>query len=54
MSSLAKEVADGDISAILKKLFDKTNLNTLTTKEGSDLIKHLMGMRQKKTNEEPF
>jgi len=54
VSSLAKEVADGDISAILKKLFDKTNLNTLTTKEGSDLIKHLMGMRQKKTNEEPF
>ena len=54
VSSLAKEVADGDISAILKQLFDKANLNTLTTKEGSDLIKHLMGMRQKKTNEEPF
>lgn len=45
VSSLAKEVADGDVSAILKQLFDKTNLNTLTTKEGSDLIKHLMGMR---------
>ena len=54
VSSLTKEVADGDISAILKELFNKTNLNTLTTKEGSDLIKHLMGMRQKKTNEEPF
>lgn len=54
VSSLGKEVADGDISAILQRLFDKTNLNTLTTKEGSDLIKHLMDMRQKKTNEEPF
>ena len=54
VSSLGKEVADGDISAILKQLFDKTNLNTLTTKEGSDLIKHLMGMRQKKTDEQPF
>jgi hypothetical protein len=54
VSSLAKEVADGDIGAILNQLFDKQNLNTLTTKEGSDLIKHLMGMRQKKTNEEPF
>jgi len=54
VSSLSKEVADGDISAILKQLFDKSNLNTLTTKEGSDLIKHLMGMRQKKTDEQPF
>jgi len=54
VSSLGKEVADGDISGILKQLFDKTNLNTLTTKEGSDLIKHLMGMRQKKTDEQPF
>jgi hypothetical protein len=54
VSSLGKEVAGGDISAILKQLFDKTNLNTLTTKEGSDLIKHLMGMRQKKTDEQPF
>ena len=47
-------VADGDIGAILKQLFEKANLNTLTTKEGSDLIKHLMGMRQKKTDEQPF
>ena len=54
VSSLAKEVADGDIGSILKQLFDKANLNTLTTKEGSDLIKHLMGMRQKKTDEQPF
>ena len=54
VSSLAKEVADGDIGLILTQLFDKSNLNTLTTKEGSDLIKHLMGMRQKKTIEEPF
>lgn len=54
VSSLAKEVADGDIGSILTQLFEKTNLNTLTTKEGSDLIKHLMTMRQKKTNEEPF
>lgn len=54
VSALAKEVADGDIGSILTQLFDKPNLNTLTTKEGSDLIKHLMGMRQKNTNEEPF
>ena len=45
VSSLAKEVADGDIGSILVHLFSKPNLNTLTTKEGSDLIKHLMNMR---------
>ena len=54
VSSLAKEVADGDVGAILNELFNKSNLNTLTTKEGSDLIKHLMGMRQKTTDEQPF
>jgi hypothetical protein len=46
ISSLGKEVADGDIQPIIQELFEKTNLNTLTTKEGSELIKHLMGMRK--------
>ena len=46
ISSLGKEVADGDIQPIIQDLFEKTNLNTLTTKEGSELIKHLMGMRK--------
>jgi hypothetical protein len=54
VSSLAREVADGDVGSMLTQLFNKTNLNTLTTKEGSDLIKHLMEMRQKKTDEQPF
>jgi len=53
VSSLAKEVADGDIGSILADLFNKSNLNTLTTKEGSDLIKHLMGMR-KSVNDDAF
>ena len=46
ISSLGKEVADGDIQPIIQEMFNKTNLNTLTTKEGSDLIKQLMGMRK--------
>jgi len=54
ISSLAKEVSDGDVQPIIKTLFTKENLNTLTTKEGSDLIKHLMGMRQKSSDEKPF
>jgi len=54
VSSLVKEVADGDVKPIIKTLFSKENLNTLTTKEGSDLIKHLMGMRKKSSDEQPF
>jgi len=54
VSSLVKEVADGDVKPIIKTLFSKENLNTLTTKEGSDLIKHLMGMRKQSTDEQPF
>jgi hypothetical protein len=54
VSSLAKEVADGDVKPITKTLFSKENLNTLTTKEGSELIKHLMGMRKQSSNEQPF
>ena len=54
VSSLVKEVADGDVKPIIKTLFSKENLNTLTTKEGSDLIKHLMGMRKQASDEQPF
>lgn len=54
VSSLVKEVADGDVKPIIKTLFSKENLNTLTTKEGSDLIKHLMGMRKQSSDEQPF
>ena len=54
VSSLAREVADGEVQPIIKTLFGKDNLNTLTTKEGSELIKHLMGMRKKSTDEQPF
>ena len=54
VSSLVKEVADGDVKPIIKTLFNKENLNTLTTKEGSDLIKHLMGMRKQASDEQPF
>jgi hypothetical protein len=54
VSSLVKEVADGDVKPIIKTLFSKENLNTLTTKEGSDLIKHLMDMRKKSSDEQPF
>ena len=54
VSSLVKEVADGDVKPIIQTLFSKENLNTLTTKEGSDLIKHLMGMRKQSSDEQPF
>ena len=54
VSSLSKEVADGDVKPIIRTLFNKENLNTLTTKEGSDLIKRLMDMRKKSTDEQPF
>lgn len=51
ISALGKEVADGHIAPILVELFNKSNLNTLTTKEGSDLIKHLMGMRKSSSDD---
>jgi hypothetical protein len=54
VSSLVKEVADGDVKPIIRKLFTKDNLNTLTTKEGSDLIKYLMGLRKNTPDEQPF
>jgi hypothetical protein len=53
--SLAKETANGNIDNILRDMFNKTNISTLTTKEGSDLIKHLMNLRQNEQEpEQPF
>ena len=45
ISKLAKEKCDGDITAVLQKLFDTDNLNSLTTAQGSKVIKHLMELR---------
>jgi len=53
ISALGKEVADGNIAPIIVELFNKSNLNTLTTREASDLIKHLMNLR-KPSNDDGF
>jgi hypothetical protein len=38
---------------VIQEMFNKNNLNTLTTKEGSELIKHIMNL-QTGAPEEPF
>jgi hypothetical protein len=45
ISKLAKEKADGDITPIISKMFNKQSLNELSSKEASGLIKHLMELR---------
>ena len=54
IGTLAKEKVGGSITDLLQELFNKNNLNTLTTKEGSELIKHLMNMKAGQQVEEPF
>jgi len=53
ISKLAKEKLNGDVVPLIQEMFNKNNLNTLTTKEGSDLIKHIMNL-QSNAPEEPF
>jgi hypothetical protein len=53
ISKLAKEKLNGDVAPLIQELFSKQNLNTLTTKEGSELIKHIMNL-QTGAPEEPF
>jgi hypothetical protein len=53
ISKLAKEKLNGDVAPVIQELFSKQNLNTLTTKEGSELIKHIMNL-QTGAPEEPF
>lgn len=53
ISKLAKEKLNGDVIPLIEELFSKQTLNTLTTKEGSDLIKHIMNL-QTGAPEEPF
>jgi len=53
ISKLAKEKLNGDVVPVIQEMFNKNNLNTLTTKEGSDLIKHIMNL-QSNAPEEPF
>ena len=53
ISKLAKEKLNGDVIPLIEELFSKQTLNTLTTKEGSELIKHIMNL-QTGAPEEPF
>jgi hypothetical protein len=53
ISKLAKEKLNGDVVPVIQEMFNKNNLNTLTTKEGSELIKHIMNL-QTGAPEEPF
>ena len=53
ISKLAKEKLNGDVSPAIQEMFGKRNLNELTTKEGSSLITHIMGI-QNGAPEEPF
>jgi hypothetical protein len=53
ISKLAKEKLNGDVVPLIQEMFNKENLNTLTTKEGSELIKHIMNL-QSGAPEEPF
>ena len=54
ISKLAKEKLNGDVVPVIQEMFNKNNLNTLTTKEGSELIKHLMALKAGQQVEEPF
>lgn len=53
ISKLAKEKLNGDVAPLIQEMFGKQNLNSLTTKEGSNLITHIMSI-QNGAPEEPF
>ncbi len=53
IAKLAKEKLHGNVATLIQEMFGKQNINSLTTKEGSNLITHIMGIRSD-TPEEPF
>jgi hypothetical protein len=45
ISKLAKEKVNGDVTPLLKDMFDAQSINDLSSKDASALIKHLMEVR---------